>query len=830
MTRLEKAGVELRRVEAFEAPADPRSVVAAPGDFVLSNEGMRVVIGGLLREVGARGAVLEVSARRGAVPGTIALFRPTLYVNDVERPIRVERMFIRERAGVPTLRVEGAVLLEDRAIDVAREITLGRVPGTVSMITRVFSLNPAGEQGVRLGAHISWGGPRPFVPGKGSLDDENWHRADWVGGEGSQATAVFGFASSGLAARARFENRVGEKLMLGTDVAQDDTVDLVRGVPYYEKSALVIAPRGLASGVRNLGFWRGRPFPEAWFSLPYRPDGSTVHLYDAEQQPLLHGWPDVEGRVVLPLVPAKAEPVARYVAVATAYGHASSEARTFAAGERGPFTLHIPRGGRVRVRVRDSLTHAPLPVRIRFVPLENTPPPALGPDYRTAGAGDTWVALSGRADIGLPAGRYRALVTHGPEWSLWEQEFEVSETFSPLIDSELEHQVDPGNWVACDLHLHAEPSPDSEVTLEDRVASLEAEGIRFAVATDHNHVTDYRPARDALGLTQMAVETGVEVTTWEPNFGHFNAYPFPLDPERPGNGAPPHTGLEPATLFRMLREVGPDVVVQVNHPRSTGGIGYFDQMGFDPRTGAAEPAFSRAFDAIEVFNGFDLGQRANVDRVFDDWLALLASGQRVVATGSSDSHQVRYQLAGYPRTYAQVPELDHGDPRAIVRAIKAGATFVSSGPFLEVEVLGGGPGTTVSTTSGRASVSVRIRAPDWMPVELLEVFVGQERVITRDIPKPPKTPVRRARGQQRFVRFAQVLDVPTPTDTFVVVRVSSQETIQRFYGRWGVLPIAFSNPVFIDADGDGMTPWTPKPPAEETPGADAGQQDAAAAN
>jgi hypothetical protein len=267
--------------------------------------------------------------------------------------------------------------------------------------------------------------------------------------------------------------------------------------------------------------------------------------------------------------------------------------------------------------------------------------------------------------------------------------------------------------------------------------------------------------------------------------------------------------LTPSDLFRGLHQLDPDMVVQVNHPRSSGGIGYFDVMGFEGALGsAADPRFSLEFDAIEVFNGFDLGQRENVDRTFDDWLAILARGQRVAATGSSDSHQVRYQLAGYPRTYVSVPELDQRDPRAIIRAVKAGASFVTSGPFVEVEAHGGGPGTTVSTIDGKLRLSVRVRAPDWMPVETLELFVGAERVLTRAIPRPPKRPARRA--QRKVARFEETFELEIPSDTFVIVRVSSIETIERFYGRWGVLPLAFTNPIFVDGDADGLTAWSPR--------------------
>jgi hypothetical protein len=50
------------------------------------------------------------------------------------------------------------------------------------------------------------------------------------------------------------------------------------------------------------------------------------------------------------------------------------------------------------------------------------------------------------------------------------------------------------------------------------------------------------------------------------------------------------------------------------------------------------------------------------------------------------------------------------------------------------------------------------------------------------------------------------LDVPA--DSFLVVRAGSKESIAKFYGRYGVVALAFTNPIFLDADGDGHTPWS----------------------
>ncbi len=807
VTRLSRAGVEARQVEAFEAPDRAGATVTVPGDFVLSGGGLHLVVGGLLREGDARGAVLEMRAAGNAPTANVVLFRQTVYIGGAELRVRVQRMSLIERAGLPALRIEGVVQRGGRTVQVARELSIGRVPGTLSVSTRLFSAG--GEQGVRLGARLAWGGPLPFMPGVGTFSDERWHRGDWVGGEGAWSSVCFGFQRGGVTARGRFEEHSGTQLLLHTDVAQLEAIALEPGVPYYEKNVLVLAPPGLAAAVRKFGMWRGRMFPEVWVYLPRRPEGSEVTLSDQAGRPLVSGRPDENGRVALPLVTPGTGKVERYVAVAKAYGHAASEAISFREGDFGSIEMVIPEGGQIRVRVRDAQSHEPLSARIRLEPLDGAEKPSLGPDYRASGAGDTVITIAGQSWISVPRGRYRVLVTRGPEWSMVVREVDVTDTYSPLVDAELAHQVDPGDFVGCDLHLHAAPSADSEVSLEDRLASLLAEGVEFAVATDHNHVTDYGPALSALGVSGLTVESGVEVTTEQPGFGHFNAYPFPLDEARPGNGAPKFIGTEPGELFRSLREFDPDLVVQINHPRIWGGIGYFDVMNFDAKNDTADPLFSSEFDAIEVFNGFDLGQRANVDRVFEDWLHMLAREKRVVATGSSDSHQVRYQLAGYPRTYVSVPQVDRRDARAIVRAIKAGASFVSSGPFVEVELAGGGPGTTVSRTEpGPFELSVRVRAPDWMPVELMEVFVGGERVLSREITRARASSARK-RVPREALLFTAKLPLRIEADTFVVVRVSSAETLDRFSGRYGMASLAFTNPIFVDADGDGLTPWSP---------------------
>ena len=71
----------------------------------------------------------------------------------------------------------------------------------------------------------------------------------------------------------------------------------------------------------------------------------------------------------------------------------------------------------------------------------------------------------------------------------------------------------------------------------------------------------------------------------------------------------------------------------------------------------------------------------------------------------------------------------------------------------------------------------------------------------------------RDRDRRGPVRFERSVNVAVSEDSFVVVRVSSPKSIADFFGRWGVLPLAFTNPIFVDADGDGVTRWDLPPPA-----------------
>jgi hypothetical protein len=170
----------------------------------------------------------------------------------------------------------------------------------------------------------------------------------------------------------------------------------------------------------------------------------------------------------------------------------------------------------------------------------------------------------------------------------------------------------------------------------------------------------------------------------------------------------------------------------VNHPRS-GQNGYFDLLGFDPKTGkASSPEYAADFDALEIWNGRNVDAR---ERILQDFFALLRGGKAVTAIADTDTHGIVGQEAGYPRTYVRVKDDAHldawDDARTsdLVSGVRTARDVVlTNGPFVEVKAKGAGGagadvgiGGTAIAKAGRVQVEVRVRTASWVEVASAEI-------------------------------------------------------------------------------------------------------------
>ncbi|PYV11289.1 MAG: hypothetical protein DMG07_19590, partial [Acidobacteria bacterium] len=297
-----------------------------------------------------------------------------------------------------------------------------------------------------------------------------------------------------------------------------------------------------------------------------------------------------------------------------------------------------------------------------------------------------------------------------------------------------------------DFHLHSEYSTDSNVPLRDKVIGLVAEGVEFAVSSDHNFIADYKEAIAQLGLQ------------------------------------------------RELKSAIGDEVTQLNHPRA-GNIGYFTTSRFDSAAlRSPDPNFTLDFDAIEVFNGKRVPEAQEVLR---DWFNLLNAGYRFTATGNSDSHKLVSEEAGYPRNFVALGKDDPSQvsEEELVRAVKAHRIVVSNGPFLRVDCDGHGVGETFSSGGRPVTFTVSLQSAPWVDVSAV-TLVENGRVVARKL--IPAT--------DRVDKGKHVFSVAPKADAWYVVVAYGNRGLQPVIPNLGereVLPLAFTNPIWVDANGDG---------------------------
>jgi len=396
--------------------------------------------------------------------------------------------------------------------------------------------------------------------------------------------------------------------------------------------------------------------------------------------------------------------------------------------------------------------------------------------------------------VSLPPGRYRVVVSRGWHFSVVVDEVEVIADQEVRLDVVLTELIPTHGWTSGEFHQHSAPSLDSQVAIETRILTNLAEGVGFMVPSDHDILDDYLPFARRMGVEdRIAVPlTGIEVS---PLFTHFGAYGIPHDPYANAGGAPPLSApfdgfWMPKTVPQLFAEVqGLGArLIQINHPRSRAG--YFNHVSFSPEVdlGTLDPAqFSPDFHSLEVFNS-----RREFCQVFTDWMGLLNQGLRITGVGNSDTHSVG-SPPGYPRNYlptaAADPALTTADE--IVDAVQNGVLTVGGGAMIDFPD-GPQPGDTVTAADGTVRLRVRIRTPDFVRVHRLVAFANGVAVL--DLPLETEV--------EEIVDFDQEVDVPIGEGAHVIFLALGDDSL--LYVEPGAPVFAFTNPIWVDRDGQGV--------------------------
>jgi hypothetical protein len=198
------------------------------------------------------------------------------------------------------------------------------------------------------------------------------------------------------------------------------------------------------------------------------------------------------------------------------------------------------------------------------------------------------------------------------------------------------------------------------------------------------------------------------------------------------------------------------------------------------------------------------------------WMQMLNLGYRRTAVINTDAHY-NYHESGYFRNFIKSTTDDpaHIDTMEMVHESERGHLVVSTGPFLSVEataptsdgrVVTAIPGDNLAATEGTCTLSVRVQCPNWHDINRVQVFLNGR-------PAPELNFTRRTtpdRFSDNTVRFEAKLPVKVAADTHIIVAAIGEGlTLGPVMGpNYGgkLPPVAVSNPIFADVDGNGFVP------------------------
>ncbi|MFT5441471.1 MAG: hypothetical protein ACI8W3_000512 [Myxococcota bacterium] len=476
-------------------------------------------------------------------------------------------------------------------------------------------------------------------------------------------------------------------------------------------------------------------------------------------------------------------------------------------------------------------------MRLVFRGLGETPNPRFGDDLTGLSLGGkpkpnsmlaTHIDLVSGIDPGqtipIAAGRYRVYATRGPEFSLTQTDIHVGP--GALIELPIEEPkrlFETPGWITADFHVHAAPSFDSTLPIGRRLKSFVAEGGEVLVATDHDIIADYDSPFAAAGLTnELVVMTGLEVTTMAPTprnphtTGHINVYPVPYRPELNRGGAHQDEGQRLRDIIDWARSLPDRALVQLNHPRDlqrdADHGAFLDHLSIkgtpfvpgEPLEAESNRSLLEAgpnsgtrdidFDIIEIMNGPGVDAYRKVQQ---DWFSLLSQGYLVSAMANSDSHRLK-SVVSVPRNYVRVAndEVATFEPAAFLDAAKKGHACGTTGPLLDVtlgtssspESPSAGPGDRF--VGGNAQLSINVRAAPWVNVSTLRVYRNGSLDAETKVDGTSLTQI----------------DMVFEADAYITVEVEGEASAAYADILPNFTPIAFCNPIYVDADANGE--WT----------------------
>ena len=456
----------------------------------------------------------------------------------------------------------------------------------------------------------------------------------------------------------------------------------------------------------------------------------------------------------------------------------------------------------LEVSAFDKKTSAPLPCRFTITDTKDfLMPLKVEPSPRLAVRPGVVYSLDGKCKVGVLPGEYVVHATRGFEYGLDTVKVTVGRGDTKKVTLRIGREVPTEGWVSCDPHIHVRTfSGHGDSTVEERIPTIAGEGIELPVATDHNHHTDFVPYQTSAGaLSHFTSVIGNEVTT---KVGHLNAFPI-----KKGSPVPNHKTESWSELFQSIRATPGVEVVLLNHPRNVhSNFSPTDPTHFNPVTGKTQREGGLDIDAIEVITSAAL--QADPMGPFRDWFALLNSGSRVTAVGSSDTHDVNRYVLGQGRTYLRCPDKQAGkiDVTAVCRSFREGRALISMGLLTKIKVAEQFEvGDLATNLPAKVTVDMEVLGPRWTIADQLTLYANGIPILEKNFTgaqdKIPKANLRYVMDRPKHdLYLVAIATGPGVTKPYWKIPRPYQHKTNKYVPR----VLGATNPVWLDGDGNGL--------------------------
>jgi hypothetical protein len=405
----------------------------------------------------------------------------------------------------------------------------------------------------------------------------------------------------------------------------------------------------------------------------------------------------------------------------------------------------------------------------------------------------------GTARIQVRGGKYVVRASRGPEYNAPTVEVVAGPGETNDVDLAIVREVATPGWTSCDTHVHTfTHARHGDATLKERMLTVAGEALELPISTEHNFLADFKKAAAEARVNQYFTPVlGCEVTTKR---GHFNV--FPVAPE----SRVPDFRIEhwPALMENIRATPGVEMII-LNHPRDVhSGFCPFAETNFNAQTGENLRGFEFEFNAVELINSGAL--RSDLMQVFHDWFALLNHGYKIVGVGASDSHDVSRFIVGQGRTYIQGDDKDAGkiNVQEAIANLRKGKALISLGLITTLKVDDRFEVGDLATGLGREiKVSAQVRGASWVAADKIELFANGKRIAQQAIEATPRTEkanvswtIAKPKGDCHLVAIATGPGVKSP-------HWAIPRPYQASSPKWNPRVLGATNPIWIDADGDG---------------------------